>query len=781
MEKLESSVPCTLKKMIAESTAEDLPSTCSSLLDFFLSLQLFHTVVGELTDTEKALCSKNNEIALEFKQKGNECFTSGDYDQALSFYTQALRFAPMDYANEAEKSLVSTLYINRASTLHKLGFLVECVRDCDRAVVLAPYYAKAWYRRGKANVSLESYKDAIKDFNVAISLELSTGGKRRIRDESVTSLKLPWFIVKNHMLCIMQILLKQYRNTHCHFCLNELPKDSVPCSSCSTPLYCSQNCQVQASGQNSWSNINNNLLDGNLSNNVDRHIQSIYFSNKCGVAVADSIEWFIPEHRHECGGIHWPAILPSEIILAGRVLVKLVEQRKQSKGTMKPIDALELTHNYGRMPSKIKLELHIYSVVLAYCLQRSCTVELPLDGNFASQLVILISQIRVNSMAVVHMKSQDSYRTLGQSGSSPSKDTLTTNIEQVRVGQAIYSTGSLFNHSCQPNIHAYFLSRTLFIRSTEFVTAGYPLELSYGPQVGQWNFTERQQLLGDQYAFKCQCSGCSELNFSDLVRDALSCLNPGCSGVVLDEHVAFYENQEGRCLEDVPSICSLEHRHPVDKMKREAIKKVGQLLFEQKDGTRCIDHGCCLNCGSYRSLEQSRIVSEKAKSNINRLQDTILTKHIPRNVLFDAVRALQLLRSTLHAYSKDIAQAEDNLAEAFSLVGDFQRAMHHCRSSIQILEKLYHPKHIVIGNELAKLASLELSLGECTKAMDSINRLEEIFSVYYGSHAGRIFPYLDSLQKDASKLYEDERLLHSSSSTKGDISWCVHLQFVSIS
>lgn len=54
---------------------------------------------------------------------------------------------------------------------------------------------------------------------------------------------------------------------------------------------------------------------------------------------------------------------------------------------------------------------------------------------------------------------------------------------QVRVGQAIYSTGSLFNHSCQPNVHAYFLSRSLLIRSTEFVEAGYPLEISYGPQV----------------------------------------------------------------------------------------------------------------------------------------------------------------------------------------------------------------------------------------------------------------------------------------------------------
>lgn len=51
------------------------------------------------------------------------------------------------------------------------------------------------------------------------------------------------------------------------------------------------------------------------------------------------------------------------------------------------------------------------------------------------------------------------------------------------MAQAVYSGGSLFNHSCQPNVHAYFLSRTLFVRATENVIAGSELELSYGPEV----------------------------------------------------------------------------------------------------------------------------------------------------------------------------------------------------------------------------------------------------------------------------------------------------------
>ena len=35
----------------------------------------------------------------------------------------------------------------------------------------------------------------------------------------------------------------------------------------------------------------------------------------------------ISEHMHECNGVHWPAVLPSEIVLAGRILVNSIIKR----------------------------------------------------------------------------------------------------------------------------------------------------------------------------------------------------------------------------------------------------------------------------------------------------------------------------------------------------------------------------------------------------------------------------------------------------------------------
>ncbi|RZC85692.1 hypothetical protein C5167_026357 [Papaver somniferum] len=57
------------------------------------------------------------------------------------------------------------------------------VRDCNRAVVRLPSYTKAWYRRGRANASMGNYKDAIQDLDIAMNMELSSGGNSKITKE----------------------------------------------------------------------------------------------------------------------------------------------------------------------------------------------------------------------------------------------------------------------------------------------------------------------------------------------------------------------------------------------------------------------------------------------------------------------------------------------------------------------------------------------------------------------------------------------------------------------
>jgi hypothetical protein len=69
---------------------------------------------------------------------------------------------------------------------------------------------------------------------------------------------------------------------------------------------------------------------------------------------------------------------------------------------------------------------------------------------------------------------------------------------------------------------------------------------------------------------------------------------------------------------------------------------------------------------------------------------------------------------------------------------------------MQILEKLYHPKHIAIAHELIKLVSIELSLGDRSSAEASFAQAEAIFSLYYGPDVQRILPYVEALKRTVS-------------------------------
>ncbi|KAG5050261.1 hypothetical protein JHK85_011364 [Glycine max] len=786
METLKAAIPENLKRAIGDSDVDDLRSTCSSLHRFFLHFHPFHQMITELADPKNALCAKNKDAALKSRLLGNQCFSNADYAKALDCYTQALREAPLDTASDMESNLVvATLYINRATVLHKMSLIVECLRDCTRALQICPSYAKvvvakdidaAWYRRGKANASLGNYKNAICDLNVAKSVEPSMGGKRQIEGElkilldqckSTTAVEQIQHTENNcntvgempHIKlqrvstpdkgrgivssCVISpgslvhaeepyamIILKQCRETHCHYCLNDLPADRVPCILCSIPLYCSHQCRIRATGQMFKIYPEYNGFFKNLPSDLGEYAAEVIQCNDSELEIGD-----ITEHKHECQGVHWPMVLPSEIVLAGRILARFLLN-------IPPEDII----------------------------------------NFVERLVvIIISQIKVNCMTIVRLKSIDAHGLSGRFGEFPFQSGAhsTSNVEQVRVGKAIYKAGSLFNHSCQPNTHAYFLSRTLYLRTTNVVAAESQLELSYGPQnvsdqaslqqallpcqetnsksergnedhefygydgfegVGLWDCKDRLNFLKDEYAFLCQCTGCSEVNLSDIVLNAFHCVNTNCSGTVLESRVHDSEKQK------------IKHFPISDHVDKNAdIYEVCLRVFKQNGASIDIQPGYCLKCGSYCDLESSRAAVSKALTCIKRLQDAILSQQISSITISDALKSLRLLRLNLHAYNKLIAEAEDSIAQAFCLVGELQLSLDHCKASIQILEKLYDTDDIVIAYELVKLSSIQLSLGDGT-AVESISRIDDIFSRYYGLHADLVFPYLQYLRREIKKF-----------------------------
>lgn len=75
----------------------------------------------------------------------------------------------------------------------------------------------------------------------------------------------------------------------------------------------------------SWDYPNNQRIHENLSADLEKYIAETTLN-----VDSETDTEHIPEHKHECKGVHWPAVLPSEIVLAGRVLVKSIIKRRGS-------------------------------------------------------------------------------------------------------------------------------------------------------------------------------------------------------------------------------------------------------------------------------------------------------------------------------------------------------------------------------------------------------------------------------------------------------------------
>jgi hypothetical protein len=147
---------------------------------------------------------------------------------------------------------------------------------------------------------------------------------------------------------------------------------------------------------------------------------------------------------------------------------------------------------------------------------------------------------------------------------------------------------------------------------------------------------------------------------------------------------------------------------------------------------RYISPGQCLSCGSICDLERMQKVANQSLGCLKRVQEEICltscTGNEKQRLLDEALQFLQSLRSVLHAFNKDIAKAEDVIAEMFCLTLQPQSAIHHCKESIQILEKLYHSDHIVIANKLVKLVSIELSVNNYSSINNSQVKFYLLFS-----------------------------------------------------
>ncbi|KAM7364628.1 unc-45 myosin chaperone [Cochliomyia hominivorax] len=94
--------------------------------------------------------------ALTYKDKGNQAFKEGKWQEAIECYTKAIKIG------EKHKEL-PVFYKNRAAAYLKLEDFTKALNDCTNSLKLVPKDPKALFRRAQAYEGLKKFEEAYKD------------------------------------------------------------------------------------------------------------------------------------------------------------------------------------------------------------------------------------------------------------------------------------------------------------------------------------------------------------------------------------------------------------------------------------------------------------------------------------------------------------------------------------------------------------------------------------------------------------------------------------------
>ena len=136
----------------------------------FLRFNLIHMLIVALMLSS---CGMNKDISIVEDNKAGDsnpvvglinqaslCEKSGNYDEALKYYNQAIAINPKS----------AWAYIYRGLARSELGDNEGAIKDFNQAIAINPKDARVYIGRGNARSKLGDNEGAIKDFNQAIAI-----------------------------------------------------------------------------------------------------------------------------------------------------------------------------------------------------------------------------------------------------------------------------------------------------------------------------------------------------------------------------------------------------------------------------------------------------------------------------------------------------------------------------------------------------------------------------------------------------------------------------------
>ncbi|XP_011402495.1 PREDICTED: sperm-associated antigen 1-like [Amphimedon queenslandica] len=103
------------------------------------------------------------------KEEGNSFFKRGQYGDAVGCYTKCIQLLEKESGDHSQS--LSIVLSNRAACHFKNGDCRGCINDATRSIELVPVNLKSFVRRAQAYETMEKYKEAYCDYQLALRID----------------------------------------------------------------------------------------------------------------------------------------------------------------------------------------------------------------------------------------------------------------------------------------------------------------------------------------------------------------------------------------------------------------------------------------------------------------------------------------------------------------------------------------------------------------------------------------------------------------------------------
>ncbi|XP_023343918.1 SET and MYND domain-containing protein 4 isoform X2 [Eurytemora carolleeae] len=589
------------------------------------SAALFHC--GEyraaLDDVQMALkCKYPKNIEYKILQRKAQCLLRlGSYAEAVEVLNSCQ--AGVDAAKLSDEKKISVMKDVNAMVLELEGLLNRTnSTERDQTNDPSPLFVNSSLPNASPKLALKSSEEKIKGRFVITSQSIEEG-ELLFSEEPYSSVLLP----------------EQY-STHCHHCYRKL-EAPMPCKKCTQPRYCSNACVEEG-----WQEY----------------------------------------HQYECGQLDLLHSIGIGHLAVRTVLVTGLEKLVNIKQSIKG-ENFEYSNDdeYSRVFSLThhvdKMQYTVTAALLATFLTKKSKFIFPTKSpsqqteddtdedlvNYIGGLVLRhLCQLVGNAHAITELRESEN-----------------GDVQQVRLATAIYPSASMMNHSCVTTIINQFKGRRLLVRATRSLQPGDQVTNCYGPHYRRHAYQERQDMLLNQYKFRCMCEACADLKERNFMKKFEARRCNFCDGSVIDETCTTCDKQ---------MKTSEDYDAEIDGI-------VGELL----------------NCG---------------------IQDT----PGERNRIQRLEKSERRLSNILYKHNSHLARVRDMLARAYSDEGEYSLAAELTRKCLGTVSERYGTKSIEVGHELLKYTDLvfaQLNNGEQLDPIlliQSLTEARDIFALNYGEN-----------------------------------------------